>query len=108
LIALLIGDVDALVAAGALNHGQGNALESKLEAARRALARGDLQKTRDDLNAFIKQVEALMKSPLLAVAEPRRDPRSDPLVREDGGTHGRERPGLPEDDGRARSAVLNQ
>jgi len=42
------------------------------------------------------------------VAEPRRDPRSDPLVREDGGTHGHERAGLPEDDGRARSAVLNQ
>jgi pullulanase-type alpha-1,6-glucosidase len=61
-IALLIGDVEALVAAGALNHGQGNALESKLEAARRALARGDLQKARDDLNAFIKQVEALMKN----------------------------------------------
>jgi pullulanase-type alpha-1,6-glucosidase len=61
-IALLIGDVDALVAAGALTHGQGNALESKLDAARRDLARGDLQKARDDLNAFIKQVEAFMKN----------------------------------------------
>jgi len=61
-VALLIGDVDALVAAGALTHGQGNALESKLDAARRDLARGDLQKARDDLNAFIKQVEGLVKN----------------------------------------------
>jgi pullulanase-type alpha-1,6-glucosidase len=61
-IALLVGDVEALVAVGALNHGQGNALESKLEAARRALARGDIQTARDDLNDFIQQVEAFVRN----------------------------------------------
>ena len=60
-IALLIGDVDALVAAGALKAGPGNALDSKLDAARRAYLRGDLQTARDDLNDFISQVRALVK-----------------------------------------------
>jgi pullulanase-type alpha-1,6-glucosidase len=61
-IALLIGDVDALVGAGALNHGQGNALESKLEAARRSLARGALHAARGELRAFIHQAEAFLKN----------------------------------------------
>ena len=61
-IGLLVGDVDALVAAGVLNRGQGNALQAKLDAALRALARGDVQEARGDLNDFISQVKALIKS----------------------------------------------
>ena len=60
-IALLVGDVDALVAAGALNKGQGNALNAKLDAARKAVARGNVQAARDALNDFIDQVRAFVK-----------------------------------------------
>ena len=60
-LSLLVGDVDALVAAGTLNRGNGNALNAKLDAARKALARGDVQAARDALNDFISQARALTK-----------------------------------------------
>jgi pullulanase-type alpha-1,6-glucosidase len=61
-ISLLGGDVDALVAAGVLNAGEGNALKAKLDAARADLARGSLEAARGSLGAFIHQVQAFVNS----------------------------------------------
>jgi hypothetical protein len=61
-IALLGGDVDALVAAGVLKAGEGNALKAKLNAARADLARGSLEAARGSLGAFINQVQAFVNS----------------------------------------------
>ncbi|HST19868.1 MAG TPA: right-handed parallel beta-helix repeat-containing protein [Blastocatellia bacterium] len=61
-IQALISDVESLVAQGILNHGNGNALISKLEAARKQLERGHIRPAGNQINAFINQVEALMRS----------------------------------------------
>jgi alpha-1,6-glucosidase-like protein/FIMAH domain-containing protein len=61
-VGLLIGDVNALMTAGALSAGNANALAKKLEAARRAIQRGDSASARDALASFISQVNAFKKS----------------------------------------------
>jgi hypothetical protein len=45
-----------------LNRGQQNSLIVKLEAAQRALARGNRNAAIDELNAFINEVQALQSS----------------------------------------------
>ena len=61
-IQALINDVESLVAQGVLNHGNGNALISKLEAARKQLERGHIRPAGNQINAFINQVEAFIRS----------------------------------------------
>jgi hypothetical protein len=64
-ITLLEGDVSALVAEGALNAGQGNALRAKLSAAGQHLAHGNVGAARNSLDAFIHQVEAFEHAGIL-------------------------------------------
>ena len=61
-IQALISNVETLVAQGVLNHGQGNALTSKLEAALQQLERGNARAAANQINAFINQVNALVRS----------------------------------------------
>ena len=61
-IQALISNVESLVAQGVLNHGNGNALISKLEAARKQLERGHVRPAGNQINAFINQVEAFIRS----------------------------------------------
>ena len=61
-IQALINNVESLVAQGVLNHGNGNALISKLEAARKQLERGHIRPTGNQINAFINQVDAFIRS----------------------------------------------
>ena len=61
-IQALIDDVESLVAQGVLNRGNGNALISKLEAARKQLERGKIRPAGNEINAFINQVDALIRS----------------------------------------------
>jgi pullulanase-type alpha-1,6-glucosidase len=68
-VALLAGDVEALVAGGVLGEGRGRALLAKLEAARRHLARGHLRPARGALTAFVLQVRAWAASGVLTEAQ---------------------------------------
>jgi hypothetical protein len=67
---LLQADVAALVAGGAVNHGQGNALHAKLDAALRQLQRGQ---TPHALEAFVNQLDALVRAGVLSAEQ------ADPL-----------------------------
>jgi polyhydroxyalkanoate synthesis regulator phasin len=62
---LLIDDVEDLVADGVLNHGQGNALISKLENIQDKIARGQINAAMNQLEAFINQVESLVDDGIL-------------------------------------------
>jgi hypothetical protein len=55
-------EVTALVAGGPLDDGEANALTSKLEAARGQLEKGNVKPVANMLEAFIHQVEAMVKS----------------------------------------------
>jgi pullulanase-type alpha-1,6-glucosidase len=66
---LLLRDVAELVADGALNGGQGNALSAKLEAALQQVERGNLTPARGQLQAFVHQVEALLWTGVLTEEE---------------------------------------
>jgi len=68
-VALLEGDVEALIAAAALSGGQGRALLAKLAAARRRLSRGHLPPARGVLGAFVHQLEAFERSGVLTEAQ---------------------------------------
>ncbi len=61
-IALLGGDVDALVAAGALNAGEGGTLKARLDAARRDVAQGAVEAARGSLGGFLHQMQAFVDS----------------------------------------------
>jgi hypothetical protein len=52
----------ALVSAGTLSAGNGNALGAKLDAAIASLGRGNQNAATNQLNAFINQVNALVKA----------------------------------------------
>ncbi|HKH48077.1 MAG TPA: alpha-1,6-glucosidase domain-containing protein, partial [Thermoanaerobaculia bacterium] len=62
---LLRQSVDALVTAGALNGGQGNALLAKLRAAEKQLQLGRYQTATNQVNAFIQQVEDFVSTGVL-------------------------------------------
>jgi uncharacterized membrane protein len=65
-----LGDaVDTLVSEGSLGAGNGNALTSKLEAAARQAERGNCMAARNQLTAFIQQVEALEQGGTLSNQE---------------------------------------
>ncbi|HET9528955.1 MAG TPA: hypothetical protein VFQ92_01285, partial [Blastocatellia bacterium] len=68
LIRGIISDVEQLVASGELNPGQGNALNAKLRAAIQQIDRGNFVAARNQLNAFINQVNALVMSRRLTPA----------------------------------------
>lgn len=54
--------VDGLMAAGRLDQAEGRALTAKLDAAARALARGQEDTAANVLGAFVQQVEALVRT----------------------------------------------
>ena len=58
---MLIDDVARLVAEGALSPHEGDALSSKLQMALRQLERGHVQPAANQINGFIRQVEALIR-----------------------------------------------
>src|SRR5215813_742557 len=58
----LINKVQGLVSAGTLNHGEGNSLLVKLEAAQASIGRGNTNAAFNQLGAFINEVEALVHS----------------------------------------------
>src|SRR5262249_51821428 len=68
-IALLCSQVDALVSAGVLNKGNGNALCVKLDNAIASLNRGDTTAGINQLNAFINQVTIFQKTGKLTSAQ---------------------------------------
>ena len=65
----LIEDVGKLVADGSLNAGQGNSLITKLEAAVQALDRGNPTAAMNQVNAFINEANAFIRSGVLAPQE---------------------------------------
>jgi len=69
LLDLLIAEVQELVDADELNEGQGNALISKIKAAKAQLDRETIRATVNILNAFINQVEAFIRSEILSSAD---------------------------------------
>ncbi|HEX7185941.1 MAG TPA: pullulanase-type alpha-1,6-glucosidase, partial [Thermoanaerobaculia bacterium] len=56
-LALLSGEIDDLVAAGGLSHGQGNALKAKLSAALQKVQQGQNGPAANQVQAFISQVQ---------------------------------------------------
>jgi pullulanase-type alpha-1,6-glucosidase len=68
-VALLIADVEALVAAGALNGGQGHALIVKLEGVLARLAAGQTTPAVNRLEAFVHQVEDFVAAGVLTAEE---------------------------------------
>ena len=58
----MIEDIDSLVDNGLLNYGQANALNKKLEAALKSLEKRNTKAACIQLNAFINQVNAYIKS----------------------------------------------
>jgi pullulanase-type alpha-1,6-glucosidase len=64
---LLRADVAALVATGVLNHGQGNALHAKLDAA--LLQVDGTPAAANTLRAFVAQVDALVRSGVLSAKQ---------------------------------------
>jgi hypothetical protein len=65
----LIDHVKALVAAGVLNQGQGNALIAKLDAAIKQVDKGNSNTAINQLQAFINQVNAFINSGILTSAQ---------------------------------------
>ena len=68
-VALLEGDVQALVAGGVLNGGQGRALLAKLAVAERHLRHAAFAPARGELGAFANQVEALGRTNVLPAVQ---------------------------------------
>ena len=66
---LLIADVQALVASGALSHGQGTSLIAKLEAARHKVALGRPQQAVPHVAAFQRQVGQLLDRGVLTLEQ---------------------------------------
>ena len=65
-----LGDaVDTLVDEGSLGGGNGNALTSKLEAAAQQAERGNCKAARNQLTAFIQQVQTLLLGGALSAQE---------------------------------------
>ena len=69
LIRSLIDEVEALVDAGSLNEGQGNALIVKLENAIKNLDKNKVNTSLNNLNAFMNQVQAFINGGVLTLAE---------------------------------------
>ena len=70
----LIDDVQELVEDGVLNHGQGNALIVKLEAAIAKMNQGNFKAAINIMNAFINQVNSFRLQGILS------DEQADPLI----------------------------
>jgi hypothetical protein len=72
LIRSLIAEVEALVAAGSLNAGQGNALIVKLETAIKNLDKGKAATALNNLNAFANQIYDFIDEGVLSAEEGQR------------------------------------
>ncbi|HJQ26738.1 MAG TPA: FG-GAP-like repeat-containing protein [Blastocatellia bacterium] len=66
---LLIGTIQALVNQGVLNQGQGNALIVKVQGAIQKMDQGNNNAARNQLQAFINDVNAMMSSGKLTAAQ---------------------------------------
>jgi len=75
-VALLAGDVQALIDSGALSGGQGRGLLAKLSTAERHLRLGASHAAAGELRAFLQQIEAFERSRILT------DAQADPLEME--------------------------
>jgi DNA/RNA endonuclease G (NUC1) len=64
----LAAQVDALVSAGTINRGNGNALNAKLRAAQQSLGNGNENAALNQLGAFVNQVQAMVQSGHLSQA----------------------------------------
>jgi probable HAF family extracellular repeat protein len=65
----IIDEVEILIDSGTLNKGQGNALISKLEAAKKQLDKDNVTTTCNLIRAFVNQVQAFIKSGKITLAE---------------------------------------
>jgi hypothetical protein len=65
----LIEKVNAFVAAGALNKGQGNGLIAKLEAAIQQLEHGNTKTAINQLQAFVNQMNAFIRAGIVSPAQ---------------------------------------
>jgi hypothetical protein len=61
--------VQALVATGVLNQGQGNGLIAKLEAALQQLDHGNTQTAVNQLQAFVNQMNAFISAGTVSAAQ---------------------------------------
>ncbi len=68
-LALLVGSVDELMAAGVLNGGQGNALKAKLNTALQKLQQGQSGPAANQVQAFINQVQAFVSAGILTAEQ---------------------------------------
>jgi len=66
---ILLGRVRDIVTAGVLSNGEGNSLTSKLENAMRQMDRGNANASSNELNAFINEVNSLIKSRRISQAQ---------------------------------------
>ena len=64
-----MGNVNELVNTGVLNQGQGNALMAKLDAATKQLEKGNTNPAINELQAFINQVDADIRSGKLTLVQ---------------------------------------
>jgi hypothetical protein len=71
IIQQLLDDVNELVAAGALNQGQGDALAAILRQAANRLEEGNAQAAANEIRAFINQVNALVRAGTLSSSQGR-------------------------------------
>lgn len=67
--ALLVDQINRLVATGVLNRGQGNALVAKLQAVIDQLTLGNVSTAINQLQAFINQVNAYVNAAVLSLSE---------------------------------------
>ena len=68
-IDLIISEIGSLIVNGVINNGQGNALISKLEAAKNQLDKDNINTTCNLLRAFVNQVQAFISSGNITPAE---------------------------------------
>ena len=61
--------VDRLAQSGALNNGQANSLRVKLDAASRSIERGNISAAEGQLNAFLNEIDAMVRSGRLTAAQ---------------------------------------
>jgi pullulanase-type alpha-1,6-glucosidase len=65
-IPLLIEDIEGLLEAGVLNHGQANSLIAKLDTALSQLAKGQTKAVAKQIAAFVNEVESLVAGGILS------------------------------------------
>jgi streptogramin lyase len=65
----IVSSVQTIVSQGALSQGDGNSLDSKLQAAINQISNGNLNAARGQLNSFIDEVNAMLNSGKLSSSQ---------------------------------------